>query len=162
MEHSSRAGVRSGRTLPALPSDSLAWNDALAWTVGKDNSDSLAWTKHWPSEARDGSMCADLNGYAPERRLPKGLNWNTAHGLESGCDTCTPMEPSNCLNASRRCAPVASVHKLEPGARIGVVLPCLVADGAKHCLTASRRLLLAVLNWRAWPPPRHARINGTS
>jgi hypothetical protein len=34
---------------------------------------------------------ADLNGCAPERRLPQSINWNTAPGLESGCATCSPM-----------------------------------------------------------------------
>jgi hypothetical protein len=34
---------------------------------------------------------ADLNGCAPERRLFLCKNWNTAHGLESGCAACSPM-----------------------------------------------------------------------
>jgi hypothetical protein len=107
--------------------------------VGQDAESQVCVVRADDKTARCG---ADLTGYAHERRLPLCINWNTAHGSESGCATCSLMEPRNCLNASRR-------------ARCGVTSVRGCADdktarcGADLTGYAHERRLPLCINWNA-------------
>jgi hypothetical protein len=100
---------------------------------------------------------ADSNGYAPERPLPLCADWNRAQGLESGCITCSPLEPNNCFSAS--CRPAK--RRLGQGAEIRDRLHRLLAPGAKQmsqCIASPGKMLPHESPWRA---QLHARVNGT-